>query len=137
MYTADGIGLAAPQVGINKQILVVDCELENPAIPPFVLINPKITSYGREVVLGQEGCLSIPNVFLDVKRPGTIEVSYKDENGRPQKRQFEGLPARVIQHEMDHLNGIMFVDRVDNDFELTEALTKEGFAVSAVRSVRG
>jgi len=136
MYTEDGIGLAAPQVGINKQILVVDCELEDPNIPPFVLINPKITAYSREVALGQEGCLSIPNVFMDVKRPESIEVSYKDEHGRPQKRLFSGLPARVIQHEMDHLNGVLFVDRVESDLELTEQLTKQGFAVSAVRPVK-
>ncbi|TAF54933.1 MAG: peptide deformylase [Oscillatoriales cyanobacterium] len=136
MYTQDGIGLAAPQVGINKQLLVVDCAYDEPHVPPLVMINPKIISSSREIAVGQEGCLSIPNVFLDVKRPAMIEVSYKDEHGRPQKRKFEGLPARVIQHEMDHLNGVMFVDRVEGDLELTEALTQEGFAVKHVRPVK-
>jgi peptide deformylase len=136
MYTQDGIGLAAPQVGINKQLLVVDCELDDPNMSPLVFINPVIVSSSREISVGQEGCLSIPNVFLDVKRPAMVEVSYKDEYGRPQKRKFDGLPARVIQHEMDHLNGVMFVDRVESDLELTEALTQEGFAVKHVRPVK-
>ncbi|MGD1901430.1 MAG: peptide deformylase [Geitlerinemataceae cyanobacterium] len=136
MYTQDGIGLAAPQVGFNKQLIIIDVALDEPTVPPVVLINPKILGSSREIALGQEGCLSIPNVFLDVKRPAAIEVSYKDENGRPQKRRFDGLPARVIQHEMDHLNGVMFVDRVESDIELTQALSKEGFAAKDVRPVK-
>lgn len=135
MYTSDGIGLAAPQVGIQKQILVIDVDWENAATPPLVLINPVIKSFGQEIAVAQEGCLSIPNVFLDVKRPEAIEVSYKDENGRPQTRRFNDLPARVIQHEMDHLNGVLFVDRVDNQLAMTEALGKEGFSVRDVKSV--
>ena len=136
MYSADGIGLAAPQVAVNKQVIVIDCEPTNPDTPPLVLINPKITRYGSELCNTEEGCLSIPGVYLEVTRPEAIEVSFKDENGRPQKLQTKGLLSRAIQHEMDHLSGVMFVDRVENDLALTEELKKKGFAVNAVRRVK-
>ena len=136
MYSADGIGLAAPQVAVNKQLIVIDCELDDPASPPLVLINPKITRYSSELCNAEEGCLSIPGVYLEVTRPEAIEVSFKDENGRPRKLQASGLLSRAIQHEMDHLNGVMFVDRVENDIALTEELKKKGFAVSAVKPVK-
>lgn len=136
MYSSNGIGLAAPQVGINKQLLVVDCEQDKPDSPPLIMINPQITNHGEELCVVEEGCLSIPNVYFDVTRPKAIEVSYKDEQGRPQKRWFTDLPARVIQHEMDHLNGIMFVDHVDNPLELAESLKKEGFSLQAVKPLK-
>jgi peptide deformylase len=135
MYSEDGIGLAAPQVGVHKQLIVIDCELDNPATPPLILINPTVKQQSRDVCVIQEGCLSIPGVFLDVTRPEVIEVSYKDENGRPQKLTAKGLLARVIQHEMDHLNGVMFVDRVDNALLLNQELAKHGFSTQAVKSV--
>jgi peptide deformylase len=134
MYTEDGIGLAAPQVGVQKQLLVVDCELDDATTPPFVLINPSITKVSRDTCVIQEGCLSVPGVFLDVTRPSAIEVAYKDENGRPQRLKAKGLLARVIQHEMDHLNGVMFVDRVENQLALTEELKKHGFSTQAVQA---
>ena len=136
MYCEDGIGLAAPQVGVNKQLLVVDADPENAAAPPLVLVNPKIISYGDTLATGQEGCLSIPGVYLDVVRPEAVEVSFKDESGRPQKMKVNDLVARVIQHEMDHLNGVMFVDRVENAIALTQELDKNGFAVKDVKKVR-
>jgi len=136
MYSAQGIGLAAPQVGVNKQLLVVDCEPDNPDVAPLIMINPQVIRMGKELCLVEEGCLSIPNVFLDVVRPKVIEVSYKDEHGRPQKRQFGDLPSRVIQHEMDHLNGVMFVDRVTSALELAESLKKGGFSPQAVKPIR-
>jgi peptide deformylase len=135
MYSEDGIGLAAPQVGVNKQIIVIDCELEKPDIPPYVLINPVITKTGQKLCSVQEGCLSIPQVFLDVIRPEAIEVSFKDEQGRPQKLKADGMLARVIQHEIDHLSGVMFVDRVDNTLSRNQELTKHGFAIGAVKPV--
>jgi peptide deformylase len=135
MYSEDGIGLAAPQVGVHKQVLVVDCELENAATPPLVMINPVITSQSKDVCVIQEGCLSIPNVFLDVTRPEVVEVSYKDEQGRPRKMLAKDLMARVIQHEIDHLNGVLFVDRVDNVLAMNQELVKQGFAVDAVKPV--
>lgn len=135
MYTQDGVGLAAPQVAVNKQVIVVDCEPDNPANQPLVLVNPVIKQASRDICVIQEGCLSIPGVYLDVKRPQTIEVSFKDEQGRPQSLKTAGFLARVIQHEMDHLNGILFVDRVENQLALTQELAKYGFSTQAVKSV--
>lgn len=135
MYSENGIGLAAPQVGIHKQLLVVDCDPDNAATPPLVLINPEIKKESRDMCVIQEGCLSIPNVFLDVTRPEVIEVAYKDINGKPQRLVAKELLARVIQHEIDHLNGVMFVDRVDNAIALNQELVKHGFAVQAVKPV--
>ena len=135
MYTADGIGLAAPQVAVNKQLLVVDADPEDAATPPLVIINPKIIRYSEELAKGQEGCLSIPGVYLDVVRPAAIELSFKDETGKPRKMKADDLVARVIQHEMDHLNGVMFVDRVENGIALNQELTKNGFAVKDVKKI--
>jgi len=133
MYSSKGIGLAAPQVNINKQIIVIDCEPDNPANPPLILINPEITNYSKEKCGFEEGCLSIPGVYMEVIRPKIVEVSFKDENGKPRKIKASGLLARVIQHEMDHLNGVLFVDRVDNTLALTEELKKQGFSAQAVQ----
>ena len=136
MYSADGIGLAAPQVGINKQLIVIDIALDQPDKPPLVLINPKIIKSSSNLCNSEEGCLSIPGVYLEVTRPDAIEVSYKNEQGKPCKLKATGLLSRAIQHEMDHLNGVMFVDRVENNIALNEELKKRGFAVSAVKPVR-
>jgi peptide deformylase len=136
MYSEDGIGLAAPQVGVNKQLLVVDVELDNPTQPPYIMINPVVTWISSDQCVIQEGCLSIPGVFMDVTRSKEIEVSYKDENGRPQKLRATDLLARVVLHEMDHLNGVMFVDRVDNTLALNQELSKNGFSVQAVKPVK-
>lgn len=136
MYSDNGIGLAAPQVGINKQIVVIDCEIEDESIPPLVMINPEIKSYNGDIVLGEEGCLSVPDVFLDVQRPDEITVSFRDEEGRPQTLTTKGILARVIQHELDHLNGVMFVDRVQNAIALKKELTKHGFALEDVQSIK-
>jgi peptide deformylase len=135
MYSQDGIGLAAPQVGIHKQLIVVDCELEDPNAAPYVLINPEIKKFGRVLAQDQEGCLSVPGVFADVMRPDSIEVTYKDEYGRLQKLQADGLLSRVIQHEIDHLNGVMFVDRVDNRIALDQDLLKQGFSPKSVQTL--
>ncbi|EDX86493.1 peptide deformylase [Synechococcus sp. PCC 7335] len=136
MYSEDGIGLAAPQVGVNKQLLVIDADPENEAASALVLVNPKIIRYSDELAAGQEGCLSIPGVYLDVIRPAAIEVSFKDENGRPRKLKADDLLARVIQHEMDHLNGVLFVDRVENTIALNQELQKNGFAIKHVQKVK-
>ncbi len=135
MYSADGIGLAAPQVGVHKQIIVIDCEPDKPESPPLILINPTIKRFGAALCDAQEGCLSIPNVYLDVKRPEEVEISYKDENGHPKTIKATGLLSRAIQHEMDHLNGVMFVDRVQNSLALTEELQKHGFSTQAVKPI--
>jgi peptide deformylase len=135
MYSEEGIGLAAPQVGVHKQLIVIDCDPDNKTTPPLVLINPVITNFSQDTCVAQEGCLSIPKVFMDVTRPEEIEVSYKDEQGRPRKLVAKDLLARVIQHEMDHLNGVLFVDRVDNALALNQELVKQGFALDAVKPV--
>ncbi len=136
MYSEDGIGLAAPQVGVNKQLLVIDADPEDEKAPPLVLINPKITKSSKEMAKGQEGCLSIPGVYLDVIRPAEVEVSFKDEHGKPKKLKADDLVARVIQHEMDHLNGVLFVDRVENSIALNQELKKNGFEVKHVQKVK-
>ncbi len=135
MYSSDGIGLAAPQVGIHKQLIVIDCELENPATPPIVLINPEIKSHSQSFCKDQEGCLSIPGVYMDVERPEQVEVSYKDEHGRPRTLKADGLLARAIQHEMDHLQGVLFVDHITDSLTLTEELKKKGFSIQAVQPI--
>lgn len=133
MYSKDGIGLAAPQVAVQKQVIVVDCTPDEPANPPLILVNPAIKQHSRDLGVAQEGCLSIPGVYLDVRRPEAIQVTYKDEQGRPQALSASGLLARVIQHEVDHLNGVLFIDRVENAIALNQELSKHGFSHQAVR----
>jgi len=135
MYSSDGIGLAAPQVGINKQLIVIDYEPDKAHQPPYIMINPQIISTSKETCVAEEGCLSIPNVFFGVTRPEAIEVAYKDEQGRPQRLQCDGILARVILHEVDHLNGVVFVDRVNNSLALVESLKKGGFSPQAVKPI--
>ncbi len=135
MYTAKGIGLAAPQIGIHKQLLVIDLDLENVSTPPLVLINPEIISSSASLETYEEGCLSIPGVYLDVVRPASIKVGFRDEMGRPKKMNADGLIARCIQHEMDHLNGVLFVDRVNNKEDLDRELTEHGFETHDVQEV--
>ena len=135
MYTAKGIGLAAPQVGIHKELLVIDLDFENPATPPIVLINPEITNFSPTLTTYEEGCLSIPGVYLDVIRPAEIKVHFRDEMGRPKKLNAEGLLSRCIQHEMDHLNGVLFVDRVSSKEDLNRELKDHGFNQKDVISI--
>jgi peptide deformylase len=136
MYAAKGIGLAAPQVGVHKQLLVIDLDTENAATPPMVLINPEIRAFGPGLETYEEGCLSIPGVYLDVVRPTTVDVTYRDELGRPQRRRADGLLARCIQHEMDHLSGVLFVDRVTDELSLNAELQEHGFQRGDVQSIR-
>ena len=135
MYTAKGIGLAAPQVGIHQQLLVIDLDLENATTSPVVLINPEITSSSSGLDTYEEGCLSIPGVYLDVVRPSTVEVSYRDEMGRPRKMKADGLMGRCIQHEIDHLNGVLFVDRVSDKAGLQKELRENGYQLQHVQSL--
>ena len=127
MYSAKGIGLAAPQIGVHKELLVIDINYEDSAAEPLILINPEITAFGSTLNSYEEGCLSIPGVYLNVIRPSTIKLKFRDEMGRPRKMKAEGLLARCIQHEMDHLNGVLFVDRVSSIEDLNKELSREGF----------
>ncbi|MEN9541575.1 MAG: peptide deformylase [Cyanobacteriota bacterium] len=135
MYAARGIGLAAPQIGVHQQLLVIDLEIEDAASPPLVLINPEITAVGGSICTYEEGCLSIPGVYLDVVRPSVVDIAYRDEMGRPKRLKADGLMARCIQHEMDHLNGVLFVDRVSDADKLNSGLKEQGFDPADVRSL--
>ncbi len=126
-------GLAAPQVGVQKRILVIDLNFEDPESPPNVFINPEIISSSASVDTYEEGCLSIPGVYLNVVRPSSIKLSYRDEMGRPKKMNAEGLMARCIQHEIDHLNGVLFVDKVTDQDELKKQLKENKFNEKHVR----
>lgn len=109
MYTGDGVGLAAPQVGLLKSLFV--CHVNGDQ--PRVFINPQIIGTSQEMLPYEEGCLSIPGVYGDVIRPASITVQAINERGRPFKVDAEGMLARVIQHEMDHLKGVLFIDHLD------------------------
>ena len=135
MYSAKGIGLAAPQVGISQELLVIDINFEDSAAEPLILINPEITAFGSTLNSYEEGCLSIPGVYLNVIRPSTIKLKFRDEMGRPRKMNADGLLARCIQHEVDHLRGVLFVDRVSSKDELKKELTKEGYKMKDVHPI--
>ena len=111
MYDAPGIGLAAPQVGVLQRILVMDCvKEEGEPARPMVLINPTVTWESEALNTYEEGCLSIPEQYGDVERPAEVKVSWTDLDGNPQEEQFDGLWATCVQHEIDHLNGKLFID---------------------------
>jgi len=110
MYDNSGVGLAAPQVGMSKRVCVID--IREDGRPVYVMINPRITKREGEEIETEEGCLSVPDVFADVKRAERVEVAYVDLDGEEQKLEAEGLLARAIQHEIDHLNGVLFIDRL-------------------------
>ena len=110
MYTAKGIGLAAIQIGVPKRIIVMDISKEENKKKPMYFVNPIIIKKNDEKVTYEEGCLSVPNQFAEIDRPSKCEVEYLDYNGNKQNLKAEGLLATCIQHEMDHLEGILFID---------------------------
>ena len=111
MYNAPGIGLAAPQVGVMKRLLVMDCEKDEDATPrPMVLINPEVKWSSDERNVYEEGCLSIPDQYADVERPAEVEVTWLGLDGAENSERFDGLWATCVQHEIDHLNGKLFID---------------------------
>jgi len=111
MYEAPGIGLAAPQVGVLSRLIVLDCVKEEGAKPrPLIMFNPTILSASDETSVYEEGCLSIPDQYADVTRPAEVEVGWIDENGQAQQETFDGIWATCVQHEIDHLNGKLFID---------------------------
>ncbi|QDO97280.1 peptide deformylase [Ferrovibrio terrae] len=112
MYAAPGIGLAAIQVGIPKRMLVIDVARDGEDKQPLYIINPEITWVSDDDQLYEEGCLSLPEHYAEVERPAEVKVSYLDRNGEKQELHAEGLLAVCLQHEMDHLEGILFVDHI-------------------------
>ncbi|MBY6201912.1 peptide deformylase [Maritalea mobilis] len=113
MYGAPGIGLAAPQIGVMTSLIVLDCAkgTDEAAAPrPLAMFNPQIVAQSDETSVYEEGCLSIPEIFADVERPAEVTVEWMDPNGNAQRETFDGLWATCVQHEIDHLNGKLFID---------------------------
>ena len=110
MRAAKGVGLAANQVGVARRVAVVDVGDDSP--PPLVLINPRIVQASDVVESAEEGCLSIPDTFGDVERPLSVTVEALDRDGQPYRVEVSGFKARAVQHEIDHLDGVLFLDRV-------------------------
>ncbi|WP_293448285.1 peptide deformylase [Planktotalea sp.] len=111
MYAAPGIGLAAPQIGVLDRMIVLDCVKEDGAKPePVVMVNPRVIGASDDLSTYDEGCLSIPDVYADVTRPSEVRVEWLDLDGNLQERDMDGLWATCVQHEIDHLEGKMFID---------------------------
>ena len=127
MYDAPGVGLAAPQVGVSKRVVVMDCGEDEEEPRPIRMVNPEITWRSEEMVTREEGCLSIPDHHGDVSRPGEVTVRYLDENGKEREMTADGLLATCVQHEIDHLDGVLFIDhlsRLKREM-ITRKMTKE------------
>jgi peptide deformylase len=114
MYLAPGIGLAAPQVGKALRIIVVDCARDGEPPQPYRMANPELVWQSEELVTFSEGCLSLPEHYADVERPARIKVRYLDEQNEIRELEADGLLATCIQHEMDHLEGVLFVDHISS-----------------------
>ena len=109
MYDAPGIGLAAPQVGVLSRVIVMDC-IKDGDPEPMVMFNPEVLESSDDLSIYEEGCLSIPEQFAEVTRPADVRVGWIDTNGNPQERDFDGIWATCVQHEIDHLKGKLFID---------------------------
>jgi peptide deformylase len=112
MYAADGIGLAAVQIGVPKRVLVMDIDQKDGKKNPQAFINPKILWASEELETFEEGCLSVPEIWEDVARPAKIRAEYLDREGKRHEIKADGLFATCLQHEMDHLNGVLFIDHL-------------------------
>ncbi len=112
MYDAPGVGLSAIQVGVAKRAMVVDCAEDGAAAEPLYLVNPEIVESSEDLRSYEEGCLSLPEQYAEVERPAVIRVRYRDQFGAEQELQAEGLLSTCIQHEMDHFDGVLFVDHI-------------------------
>lgn len=132
MYDAPGIGLAAPQVGEMKRIVVMDLAKEGETPEPLVMINPEILKYSEETTVTEEGCLSIPELYYDVERPAEVTVRYTDLEGNTVEKDATDRLAICIQHELDHLDGVLYIDylsrlkrdRVLKKFQKADRLSK-------------
>ena len=112
MYAAPGVGLAAPQVGISQRVIVVEVARTGDAPEPMQMANPEIIEASSERSTVEEGCLSLPEHFAEVKRPERVRIRYLDRENEIRERDMDGFLATCIQHEMDHLDGILFVDHI-------------------------
>ncbi|MDH3943401.1 MAG: peptide deformylase [Anaerolineae bacterium] len=123
MRAAPGVGLAAPQLDVHQRVIVVEFgDEEDPEVLPtlYVVVNPEIKRPSREILLGQEGCLSIPGLVGDVERSASVVVRGQNRRGHPIKIKAEGWLARIFLHEIDHLNGVLFVDKAEKIYKLEE-----------------
>jgi peptide deformylase len=114
MYDAPGVGLAATQVGVMERILVLDTADEGEPPQPYRMANPEILWQGEELRRYEEGCLSLPEIYAEVDRPARVQVRYRDENDVEQTLDASDMLATVVQHEIDHLNGVLFVDHLSH-----------------------
>ena len=128
MYDAPGIGLAAPQVGDERRLIVIDVAREDDPPAPMQIVNPEILWASDEKCIMNEGCLSIPEVYYDVKRPKQVRVKFLDETGATQEVDADGLLARCLQHEIDHLDGVLFIDHI--------SLLKRNMALSKMKKLK-
>jgi peptide deformylase len=112
MYDAPGIGLAAVQIGVAKRVVTIDATRGEDEKNPMVFINPEIISSSEDMDVKEEGCLSIAEFYEEVERPTAVTVRYIDEKGKTKEIEAEGLLARALQHEIDHLNGVLFIDHI-------------------------
>lgn len=110
MYAAPGVGLAAPQVAVLRRLIVMDVSKSDEPRSPICMFNPEVLSLGDETRLHEEGCLSIPDIYAEVERPASARVRFVDRAGKTQEMECEGLLATVVQHEVDHLDGVLFID---------------------------
>jgi len=115
MYAAPGIGLAAPQVGVTRRIVVIDTARDDEESAPLRLANPEVIWSSEETKVYDEGCLSVPDYYSDVERPDRVIVRFLDYDGVQQEMEVDGLTAVCVQHEIDHLDGILFVDHISRD----------------------
>ncbi len=112
MYRAPGVGLAAPQVGVSRRVFVMDAARDQEPPQPRIFLNPEIVGLGDETRVYEEGCLSIPEMFAEVERPAAVVVRYLSPQGEMKEERLEGHGATVAQHEIDHLNGVLFIDHL-------------------------
>jgi peptide deformylase len=112
MYRAPGIGLAAPQVGVGLRVAVIDLQQPDHRREPVALINPEVIERSTELATREEGCLSLPGQYAEVTRPAAVRVRYQDEDGARREITADGLLAACVQHEIDHLDGVLFVDHL-------------------------
>jgi len=132
MYDAPGIGLAAPQVGELKRVVVMDLSKDDEPNDPIVMVNPEIVSFSDDTVVTEEGCLSIPELYYEVERPAEVTVRYTDLEGNTVEREAKDRLAICVQHELDHLDGVLYIDylsrlkrdRVLKKFQKAERLNK-------------
>jgi peptide deformylase len=134
MYDAPGIGLAAIQVGVPKRVVTLDLSKKEGPPEPRVLINPEILSRSEEKAIYEEGCLSIPEFYEDVERPAQVRVKYLDRDGKEQELDASGLLATCLQHEIDHLNGVLFIDHISR---LKRSMVLKKFSKAAKRVAEG